>query len=177
MAPEYDQIESAALQGDVDAFVQLVQLWDVEFRSVVATIVKSRSATEDVMQNGYERAFRSLRSFEGRSTLKTWMHSIFYRAAIDFSKHEARRAHQNLDKVDQQTLIERTPVGEAVSARLEVEHILQGCTAPQKAMLMLTVGLGYTFDETASILGIKRGTVASTVSRLRDRLRLYREGN
>ncbi len=54
---------------------------------------------------------------------------------------------------------------------LEVQSLLAGLDPEHRALLMLTAGLGYSFDETALIMDMKRGTVASKVGRAKEALR------
>ena len=58
-----------------------------------------------------------------------------------------------------------------VDDRLEVEALLADLDPDQRALVMMTLGLGYTYDEAAEITDVKLGTVASRVSRARDKLR------
>ncbi len=164
-------LEQRARTGDPAAFGQFIRAWDTDLRGVAWSVVRSASATDDVMQNAYERAFRSLDRFDGRSSMKTWLHSIVYRSAIDHVRYEGRRRHDDVDDL-RPTAADRT--GTSPEARVlagsEVREVLDSCTQEQRTMLMLTAGLGFSFDETAEILGESRGTVASRVSRLRARL-------
>lgn len=108
--------------------------------------------------------------------MKTWLHSIVYRTAIDHTRYEGRRRHADVEDLrpDAETDARATPEAAAIG-RQELATVLDDCTPDQRAMLMLTAGLGYTFDETAEILGESRGTVASRVSRIRARLTRWEE--
>ena len=53
----------------------MIRQWDHDLRGVVWAVVRSSHATDDVMQTAYEKAFRSLDRFGGRSAMKTWLHS------------------------------------------------------------------------------------------------------
>jgi len=120
------------------------------------------------MQLAYEKAFRSIKSFDRRSSLKTWLHSICYRTAIDHLRHESYRAHEPIES-SIGTKSSDSPSSIATD-RVELDQILDSLAPERRAMLMLTAGLGYSFDETAQILGRRRGTVASTVGRIRQQL-------
>ena len=158
-----------ALDGSATAFGQLIRHYDRDLRGVVWSVVRNAQDTDDVMQSAYEKAFRSLSTFGGRSSLKTWLHSICYRAAVDFVRYEGRRRHADVD-----TMIDlaggSTPA-DAVVARSEVDAAFAVLDQDQRAVLMLTAGLGYTFDDVAEITGMNRGTVASRASRARKRVR------
>lgn len=166
-------LEHRARQGEAAAFGALIRVFDRDLRGLVWSIVQSSDTTDDVMQTAYEKAFRSIRTFDGRSALKTWLHSICYRAAIDHVRYENRRRHDDVDAVEQGVfgqLIASSDGVENVNDRLDLDARLATLDPEVRALLMLTIGMGYSFDETAEIVGIKRGTVASKVSRARTRL-------
>ena len=56
------------------------------------------------------------------------------------------------------------------TARVDLARAFDRLDADQRVALMLTTGLGYSFDEVAAITGTRRGTVASRASRARRRL-------
>jgi len=167
-------LEERARRGEAAAFGSLIRDFDHDLRGVVWSVVQSVHATDDVMQSAYEKAFASIRSFNGRSALKTWLHSICYRTAIDYVRYENRRRHEDVDDVERGAFTSRlTVVADSTSAvddRLDLDERLSALAPEERALLMLTIGLGYTFDETAVIVGMKRGTVASKTSRARTRL-------
>ncbi len=132
-------------------------------------VVRDPNRTDDIMQAAYEKAFRALSTFDGRSQFSTWLHSIVYRTAIDHSRYEGRRRHDDLDSLRNQG----NDTGDAASAsigRMEMESVMEQLAPEERVALMLVAGWGYSYDEVAEILGEARGTVASRVSRARSRL-------
>ena len=162
-------LEARARHGDASAFGQLIRAWDDDLRGVVWSIVRSAVDTDDVTQRSYEKAFRTIESFRGDASLKTWLHSICYRAALDHQRYEQRRHHEST------AALTHTPSAESPSEqalhKVELATALEQLDPPVRALLMLTAGLGYTFDETAEIVGMERGTVASKVGRAKRALR------
>ena len=169
MQPTDHELESRARGGDAAAFGALIRAWDRDLRGVAWSVVRSADGTDDVMQAAYEKAFRSLGRFDGRSSMKTWLHSIIYRTALDHVRYEGRRRHADLEVVDQ-----IRPGADSASDRaigqIELGQAMDALDPEQRAALMLTAGLGYSFDEAAAITGERRGTMASRVSRARKKL-------
>lgn len=164
-----DDIEAAARRGDPAAFGAFLRQVDHDLRGVVWAVVRDRHGVDDVMQVAYEKAFRAIGSFAGTSSLKTWLHSICFRTAIDHVRHERRRTHQDLSSVAQLSAPNSTS-GHAM-ARIDVDELLGDLDHETRALVMMTSALGLSFDEAAEITGIARGTVASRVSRARERMR------
>lgn len=162
-------IESRSCEGDPVAFGELLRLYDPDLRGTVWSVVRNAAAVDDVMQISYEKAFRSIRQFKGNSSLKTWIHTICYRTAIDYVRYERHRQH-----LDESVMVQLSSGGStsaAALARLEISAALDRLDSDERTILMMTSVQGLTYDEVASIIGIPRGSVASKASRARDMLR------
>lgn len=169
-----EDLEERACRGEAAAFGHLIRVFDGDLRATVWSVVRSSEVTDDVMQVAYERAFRSIRTFKRESSLKTWLHSICYRAAIDHVRYESRRRHERIE--DALAFSAGVGVDDAVIARMELVEALGRLDPSQRAVVMLTAGLGYSFDEAAAITGLRRGTVASKAARARRRLERVNRG-
>lgn len=159
------ELELRAITGDPAAFGEVIRAHDRALRGLVWGIVRDPHAIDDVMQSSYEKAFGALASFDGRSALKTWLHSICYRTALDHIRYETRRAHDDI--ADAEAARPAPAASAAAIARTELAAALDKIDPATRAMLMLTAGLGYSYDEVALITGEPRGTIASKVSRAR----------
>lgn len=168
-----DSIDTAA-PHDAQSFGEFIRAHDKQLRGVAWAVVRDQHQTDDVMQAAYEKAFRALPGFDGRSALSTWLHSIVYRTALDHIRYEGRRRHQDVDDLRNLS----SGGDQAASAglgRIEIEAIMDQLDPSDRAALMLVAGWGYSYDEAALILGEARGTVASRVSRARRRLERWEQ--
>ncbi len=172
MAIAVEKLEREARAGDAQAFGALIRHFDQDLRGVAWAVVRTAHGTDDVMQAAYEKAFRAIGSFDGRAAFKTWLHTIVHRTAIDHLRYENRRRHEEIDEADRHRGAGATGGEQAgVHDRMELTALLDELDPDQRVALMLTTGLGYSYDEAAEILGEARGTVASRVNRARKRLR------
>ncbi len=161
-------IDAQALTGDVAAFGEAIRAYNTDLRRLAWSVLRDPDSVDDVMQLTYEKAFRSLASFDGRSQLKTWLHAICYRTALDHIRYEGRRTHENIEQAE---LPARAPsVSGTAMSREELRELMGELTPDQRAALLLTHGLGYSFDEVAEITNEKRGTVASRAARARRKI-------
>lgn len=170
---DHDDLEDRACRGDAAAFGQLIRRYDRDLRAVVWTVVRSGPDTDDVMQIAYEKAFRALAAFEGRSSLKSWLHTICYRCALDHvrSAHRRRQSeHMPFGEPDAGPVDGGPSADDTAVARVDLARAFDRLDTDQRVALMLTAGLGYSFDEAAAITGTRRGTVASRASRARRRM-------
>lgn len=61
-------------------------------------LLRDRGLAEDVVQESFVRAFDGLASFEGRSTLKSWLHRITVNTALSKLRQVKRLAEQSIDE-------------------------------------------------------------------------------
>jgi RNA polymerase sigma-70 factor, ECF subfamily len=76
--------------GDEAAFVRLHELYDTRLLSLAMAQGCSRAVAEEVVQETWASVARSIRAFEGRSALKTWIFRILLNAAHAQVKRERR---------------------------------------------------------------------------------------
>jgi RNA polymerase sigma-70 factor, ECF subfamily len=81
----------AALRcGDEDAFSALVDAYGAAMHRVALAFVRSSAVADEVVQEAWLGALRSLDRFEGRSALKTWLFRIVANIARTHAVREAR---------------------------------------------------------------------------------------
>ena len=61
-------------------------------------ILNDRILAEDVVQNAFVSAFQGLSAFEGRSSVKTWLHRITVNAALMKLRHLKRLNEDSIDE-------------------------------------------------------------------------------
>jgi RNA polymerase sigma-70 factor, ECF subfamily len=77
--------------GDETAFAGLVDDLHCRLLTLARTFTSSPALAEDIVQETWLAVIRGLRSFEGRSSLRTWIFSILVRRARTVAGREARR--------------------------------------------------------------------------------------
>ena len=157
---------------DAATFVAAVQEHDDYLRGVVRAVIRNPDVVDDVMQAAYERAYRAIDRFDGRSALRTWLHTICYRTAIDHIRYSSSRPAVSLDAVaNPQSVAAQASISGEVIVDLEAADLLARLDPEQRMLLYLTAVVGYSYDDVAEQLGMRRGTVASKVSRAKEILR------
>ena len=163
--------------GDRHAFGALVaRHQDAVFRWA-RTFTSSDAAAEDVLQETFLAAFRYARSFEGRSSVKTWLMTI--------ARNHARRSHRKPDEaIQSEPTLERLGLAagwgasregdpERAASASELRAALDRLAADDREILVARELEGLTGPETAELLGI---SLAAAKARLhRARLRLVAE--
>lgn len=158
-----------ARRGDHRAFAQIVDHYDHRLRALAYRLLGDRDRMDDVLQEAYVKAFRSLPRFKGDAALGTWLYRIVYNASIDDlrSRKVTVSLDERLDAAD-------TGPGpaETVTARGDLAAALNALPPDQRAAVLLVDADGLDYAEAATVLGVAEGTVASRLSRARATLRI-----
>jgi RNA polymerase sigma-70 factor (ECF subfamily) len=167
--PKVDELAARrARHFEADAFVELVVRSDLSHRRLAFRLLGDRDRMDDVLQEAYVRAFRSLRSFRGDSSLETWLYRIVYNACID----DLRRRHEDV------SLEEWDAIGPDGSTedRLDLAAALRSLPAELRAVVLLVDAEGLSYAEVAEVLSLPPGTVASRLNRARASLQAALKG-
>lgn len=88
--PKEDALLERALEGDIHSFQALFGAFQGQLRSYLYRLTASRDDAEDIAHDVFIRAFDRLSTFEGRSTLKTWVFQIATNLAFNELKRRKR---------------------------------------------------------------------------------------
>lgn len=172
--------------GDETAFDEIVIRYRERLMHVAWQMLRNHADAEEIAQDTFIRAHRSLALFRSESSLYSWLHRI----ALNLSRNRywyffrrRRHATQSLDStVNEQSsslysdLVASPapgPVREA--ATREFSALVTACmarlNAGQREILHLRNGQEHSYRDIARQLNIDVGTVKSRIARARERLR------
>lgn len=87
------------LKGDANSFAVLVDNYKDMVFSLALKVMKNREEAEEVSQDTFIKAYRSLKNFKGDSKFSTWLYRIAYHNCMDRLKKVARK--YNTDTIDE----------------------------------------------------------------------------
>ena len=87
------------LKGDTNSFAVLVDSYKDMVFSLALKVMKNREEAEEVSQDTFIKAYRSLKNFKGDSKFSTWLYRIAYHNCMDRLKKVARK--YNTDTIDE----------------------------------------------------------------------------
>ncbi len=76
--------------GDEAAFLVLVERYQSAFRRIAGSLAPSAAVADEIVQEGWSAILQGLQSFEGRSSVKTWLFRILINRARTRSERERR---------------------------------------------------------------------------------------
>jgi RNA polymerase sigma-70 factor (ECF subfamily) len=160
----------AAGRGDRAAMTEFVRVTQRDVMRFLAPLTAA-SDVEDLTQETYLRALRSLPEFAGRSSARTWLFAIARRVAADHVRTATRRPR--LAAVgDWQATAEAA--GAAGTPRFDEQFALTdllGALDPdRREAFVATQVLGLSYAEAAEVCDCPVGTIRSRVARAREEL-------
>jgi RNA polymerase sigma-70 factor (ECF subfamily) len=173
-----------AKQDDLGAFGELVRRYQGKIYGLVYNMTSNREDTEDLVQDIFIKAHKSLAKFREKSSFYTWIYRIAINKTINFLKKRKKRRGYSLDDVD--SGIERDPdyvefATRARSTRRDVSiHELQGrlndalmkLSDKHRTVVVLHDIQGVPHEEIARMTGCSQGTVRSRLHYARQQLQV-----
>ena len=161
--PTDRELVHRARRGSRAAAAELFERhWQRAWQVAVA-ITQSRQDADDAAQQAFERAYRGLGSFNGRSSFATWLHRIVVNQALNTVRRERRRAEP--------TEVRWQGFGTADERFADVSDALARLSEERRLVLVLRYWLDLTPPEIGDLLGIAIGTVHSRLARALQDLR------
>lgn len=143
-------------------------------RAVCWRILHDDSDTDDATQNALISITRNIDSFDGRSSVSTWIYRIATNAALDELRRRRRRQRFRLVSNDDRRA---DPIDDdsqtaysSIDVRDSLNDALAGIPEEFRVPLVLREVADLEYDEISRILGIPGGTVRSRIARGRARL-------
>jgi RNA polymerase sigma-70 factor, ECF subfamily len=162
MDPETPDIHHESLRR------QMVNLLP-RLRRFARSLAKDTSRADDLVQAACERALGRLGQIQEGTRLDSWLYRIIYTQWVDgLRRLRTRTAHLKL--VSRQCTLDEDPADfscKRIAAVLDLRKAIESLPEDHRAAMMLVCVEGYTYAETAQVLDVPTGTVASRVARAR----------
>ena len=177
-----------AREGDLNAFNDLVVVYQDMLFALVVRMVPDRDQASDAVQEAFFSAYRNMAGFRGGS-VKSWLSRIAINAAMDAQRLKKRRPADPYPELEDDTWQPPAdPSADPVTTSLKNERhralnaALAQITNDQRTAIVLYDVEGYDYAEIAEMTGVSLGTVKSRIHRgrlalrdlLGDRMELFR---
>jgi len=169
-----------AQAGDETAFREIVERYQSKVFSIIHGIVRQRNDVEDIAQQVFAKVYLSLRSFDFRSSLITWIYKITVNECFDYlRKRKVRRLVYESDLSEDEVrrventdpAVERQISADASLAQRDyVLKLLTRVSEEERNLLILKEVEGYSVEELAAQTGMNENTVKVKLFRARQKL-------
>src|SRR4051794_1906369 len=169
-----------AQAGDETAFREIVERYQSKVFSIVHGIVRQRNDVEDIAQQVFAKVYFSLRNFDFRSSLITWIYKITVNECFDYlrkkkvrklvyesdmSEDESRRVENSAPAVDRQV-----PMDESLASRDYAVKLLTRVSEEERMLLVMKEVEGFSVEELAQKTGMNENTIKVKLFRARQKL-------
>ena len=169
-----------AQAGDEMAFQGVVEQYQSKVFSIIYGILRNHNDAEDIAQQVFTKVYFSLKNFDFRSSLLTWIYKITVNECYDylrkkkvrklvyesdFTEEDAQRMEHSEPARDK-----RPPVDVTLAQRDLVMKLLARLPAEERNLLLLKEVEGHSVEELAAMTGINENTIKVKLFRARQKL-------
>jgi RNA polymerase sigma factor (sigma-70 family) len=170
------------LAGNQSAYTDLVKRHQRFVFTLAMRFAKGREDAEEIAQDCFIKAYRSLASFQGQSKFSTWLYSIVYTTAMTF----LRKKRVATDSIDDENIfiqIENNTSGydvnnaENKSRSFYLNKAIEQLLPDDAAIITMFYKGELSLEEIGQALGMEANTVKVKLFRARRRLKEKLERN
>lgn len=174
--PSDIEIINRVLKGEQQAYAELVNRYQNYVFTLTLRFIKSREDAEEVAQDIFVKAYRSLADFRGASKFSTWLYTIVNTTCITF----LRKKKLNVESLDNEIVFEKAANTDAGFNANQVEQkskvnmvnaAIKMLSHDDSEILTLFYQAEQSLEEIGKILGIEPNTVKVRLHRARVRLK------
>jgi len=159
-----DLLVRVLADDDRGAFAELGRRHQADVRGLLRRLASGDAArADDLAQETFLRAYRSLRSFRAEARFSSWLYRIAYNVYLSDAR---RRTEEPVAETQPDEAAPGDP-----GSRYDLERAMSQLRPEERAALALTFGQGLPHEEAAAILDCPLGTLKTHVSRGKARLR------
>lgn len=180
VSPEVALIQRAQ-NGEEDAFRLIVEKYQAKVFSIINGILRNRNDAEDIAQQVFTKIYFSLKKFNFRSALVTWIYKITVNECYDYLRkqkvrkltYESDMSEDDLRRIDNMEDPSKNP-SDSIDRRTElrqyVVRLLDKLTEEERNLLILKEVEGYPVEELARMVDMNENTVKVKLFRARQKL-------
>ncbi|MEN7551597.1 RNA polymerase sigma factor [Rapidithrix thailandica] len=169
---EENELIKACIKNDRTAYTQLFNRYAPKMLMVCSRYMSDEDEAKDVLQNGFIKVFKSLKSFKFKGSFEGWLKRIMVNEALGALRQKKKLIfdnnsfHENMEVAEEN---EELPAYDFTQE--ELLHALKTLPEAYKAVFNLYCFEKYSHKEIASVLSIKIETSRSRLLRARKLLK------
>lgn len=177
------QLVKRTLRGDTYAFEELVKTYQNKVYMLAYRYMSNEDDANDMAQEAFIKAYRSLRSFKGDASFGTWIYRITTNVCLDELRRRKRKivplsldeplATLDGDDIERE-ISDHSMAADVIYEKKEfsqnIQMLLDEMKPEHKSVIVLRDIMDLSYEEIAVVLDCSIGTVKSRISRARNLL-------
>ncbi len=164
-AADEQQLILLVKEGNHDAFRQFVERYMKQSYNVAYSFLNNHHDAEEIAQEAFVRAYRSIGSFRGESEISTWLYRIVMNLSLNRLKQLRRDATRRTHTEEEMTSGNDQQSAYQNDIREHIEHALHELPTLQRAVVILRHLDGLSTKQVSGILKCSEGTVKTHLFR------------
>jgi len=170
------EIISQVLKGDQQAYAGLVDRYQHFVFTMAMKYTQSREDSEEIAQDVFIKAYRSLADFKGTAKFSTWLYTITYHTSVTWLRKKRVQTTSIDDdahfvRLENRESSFRADQVEDKSRHRMVQEAMEMLSADDAQVLSLFYKAEQSLEEIGRILGLEPNTVKVRLHRARQRLK------
>ena len=173
-----EELVIRSLDGDKDAFTQLVKLIDVDLYRIANAKLENIEDINDAIQETILMGYRSIQNLEEPKYFKTWIIKILINECNKIYKQNKRKigVFEELTSDNDSTIVKEDINLLNIENKLDLENIFKILNYDEKIAIILFYDCNYTLPEVAKLLDTSPNTIKSRIKRAKQKMRKYYKG-
>ncbi len=177
--PEAELVRQAQA-GDEAAFRKIVETHQSKVFSIIYGILRNKNDSEDIAQQVFAKIYFSLKGFDFRSSLITWVYKITVNQCYDYLRKKKVRKlvyESDMGEDDQRSMEnsqlaveKRAPIDRRTEKRDYLMKLLSKVSEEERMLLIQKEVEGLTVEELSEQTGINENTIKVKLFRARQKL-------
>jgi len=160
-----NELVDRAKRGDRGAFEELIRKYQDQVFRFALYMLPSRQDAEDVAQDTFIRAYRSIGRFRGDASLGTWLIAIARKTAAQW--YRRRKVERDIDHVKEPAIDDT----DTVLAHLEIRSAVARLPELYREIVVLRYTNQLDLKEISAVIGVSVTAVGARLHRARQMLR------
>lgn len=154
-------------EGDQEAFYQLFRRYNKPILSFIYNIVGEQPLAEEITQETFVRAYRSLKNLKDSSKFSTWLFGIAKNIIRETLKEKDYQQHVKLEEIDLEN--EDTPDKQMINSELNevIKQAVLSLNEDWRIVFTLKMFQQKSYEEIAEITGWSIGKIKTDLHRAR----------
>lgn len=165
---------------DEMAFREIVERYQAKVFSIIYGILRNRNDAEDIAQQVFAKVYFSIKNFDSRSSLLTWIYKITVNECYDYLRkkrvrklvYESDFTQDDADRMQTSdpAVDKAVPVDTRLAQRDLIVKLLEKIPEAERSLILLKEVEGHSVEELAQMTGMNENTIKVKLFRTRQKL-------